>query len=477
MLVSLLFDTEDYTSPEALGMDDICGWLARIMTEEGVTGTFLVIPQKARALADRGRTDVIAAMRDHEIGLHTGRGSEHPTVVECLEGCGWDDGVERAFAIERAGIETLESVFETRITACSRHGASWAPQFVAACGKLDRPVVYSHAAPPSVGVGWYAGTLNLRPWIEVLERDYSEPGRLEPRLESLDQRLTEAAEREPWIGVFGGHPAMFKAKQFWDSLNYVDGTNRPRPNWRAPDCRSDEEMDRAREGFRTLVRFVRDHPSTEMAPVAELARRMRGRRDSVPRAELVDLAQKALDTGAEDVFGYTILCDETLSPAQQVVGFARALMAPDADTLPMDEPLGPVESPLRGTGGDLAWSDLREIAVALDHAARSDGRLPGNLTAGRRTIGLGGAYFALAAALGKSGDTNLGFVSPDFPDSPPEFPYFAPQYPSYGNRIANAFANDVVGWPIHKPHIDLDEMVRLTRLMAWTLRRPAVLTR
>lgn len=465
MRVSLLFDTEDYTSPESLGLDDICGWLAGIMTEEGVTGTFLVIPQKARALAERGRTDVIAAMRRHEIGLHTGRGSEHPTMVELLEGCSWDDGVAKTLEVERAGLETLEQVFEVEVPTCSRHGASWAPQFVAACGRLGRPVVYSHAAPPTVGMGWYAGALNLKRWILMLERDYSDPPRLDARLRRLDGELRQAAATEPWVGLFCGHPAMIKTLQFWDSLNYADGFNRPRSQWLAPDCRDDAAVERAKEGFRRLIRFVREHESADLAPVAEVARRFAGRRETIGRADLLHLAARALATGQEDIFTYRILDDEPLSPAQQIVGFARALIQPTADPVPLDDPLGPIDDPRHATdGGVLRWDHLRALATAVDHAARAAGQLPGNLDAGGRTIGLGGAYFALPEALLKTRD---GAAEPVV-----HAPYFAPAYPYHGDRIAADFLADVAGWPIHRPHIDTDEMVRLTRLQAWTLRRP-----
>ena len=59
--VVVTFDTEDYITPEAEGIDDIPKWLAETMTEEGVTGTFFVIGEKGRSLERRGRHDVIAA--------------------------------------------------------------------------------------------------------------------------------------------------------------------------------------------------------------------------------------------------------------------------------------------------------------------------------------------------------------------------------------------------------------------------------
>ena len=82
------FDVEDYISPESEHIDDIPKWLAEIMSEEGVTGTFFVIGEKARSFEKRGRRDVIAAMAKHDIGSHTNFGSIHPTVTEELEKAG-----------------------------------------------------------------------------------------------------------------------------------------------------------------------------------------------------------------------------------------------------------------------------------------------------------------------------------------------------------------------------------------------------
>lgn len=90
METTLVFDVEDYTTPGRYGLDDIPGWMAEIMTEEEVTGTFMVIGGKARVLEARGRTDVIKAMARHEIGSHTDNGSHHPTLCESLAGLDWD---------------------------------------------------------------------------------------------------------------------------------------------------------------------------------------------------------------------------------------------------------------------------------------------------------------------------------------------------------------------------------------------------
>jgi hypothetical protein len=55
MFLVVNFDVEDYITPESERIDDIPKWLAEIMSDEGVTGTFFVIGEKARSLEKRGR--------------------------------------------------------------------------------------------------------------------------------------------------------------------------------------------------------------------------------------------------------------------------------------------------------------------------------------------------------------------------------------------------------------------------------------
>ena len=65
VLVILWFDTEDYLLPAS---DDAAKRVAEILTARGVRGTFKIVGEKARVLERRGRTDVIAALKRHDMG-------------------------------------------------------------------------------------------------------------------------------------------------------------------------------------------------------------------------------------------------------------------------------------------------------------------------------------------------------------------------------------------------------------------------
>ena len=83
--VALWFDTEDYILPQD---DEATKRLAEMLTRLGVRATFKIVGEKARVLERRGRVDVIAALRKHDIGYHSNTHSQQPTVAVYLQSAG-----------------------------------------------------------------------------------------------------------------------------------------------------------------------------------------------------------------------------------------------------------------------------------------------------------------------------------------------------------------------------------------------------
>src|SRR5574339_23980 len=99
VLVILWFDTEDYLLPAS---DDAAKRVAETLSARGIRATFKVVGEKARALERRGRADVIAALKQHDIGYHSNLHSVHPTPAEYLADAGWSEGVSE-FARREGG--------------------------------------------------------------------------------------------------------------------------------------------------------------------------------------------------------------------------------------------------------------------------------------------------------------------------------------------------------------------------------------
>src|SRR5216110_879844 len=123
--VVLWFDTEDYILPAS---DDAALRLADWLTGEGIRATFKVVGEKARTLERRGRTDVIAALKKHEIGYHSNYHSFQPSPAMYLSQLGWDDGVAEFDRRERPGYDDVKRVFGSAPSCYGQPGSSWGPQ-------------------------------------------------------------------------------------------------------------------------------------------------------------------------------------------------------------------------------------------------------------------------------------------------------------------------------------------------------------
>src|SRR5437763_1374813 len=121
----LSFDTEDYETPASDDAEK--GW-AEMLMRYGLTGCFCVVGEEARALRDRGRRDVLAALARHEVAYHSDLHSAHPTHAEYLDTMGWPEGVRAVLEGEAQGIGDLRSLLGQQPSAYCKPGNSWGPQ-------------------------------------------------------------------------------------------------------------------------------------------------------------------------------------------------------------------------------------------------------------------------------------------------------------------------------------------------------------
>src|ERR1043166_3252561 len=132
--VILWFDTEDYMLPAD---DDACLRLAKMLTERHIHATFKVVGEKARVLERRGRRDVIAALKKHDIGFHAHFYSVHPATTEYRADCCLLDGMAEFARREGGGAADVRRIFKVKTLACyGQPGSSWAPQAIAALPEI-----------------------------------------------------------------------------------------------------------------------------------------------------------------------------------------------------------------------------------------------------------------------------------------------------------------------------------------------------
>lgn len=137
----IYFDTEDFFSPPEAPVHRLPGQLAEIMTRHGLPGCFHIHGEKARFMERHGQTEVIEALRQHDVSLHYDRGSVHPTTAEEVSQLDWYRGVERTLFRGLPGFQALERIFG-QSSSLTQHGGTFAA-----------PVVYAAAwvqASPSM---------------------------------------------------------------------------------------------------------------------------------------------------------------------------------------------------------------------------------------------------------------------------------------------------------------------------------------
>ena len=167
--VVLWFDAEDYILPED---DDATRRLAEMLTRLGVKATFKVVGEKARVLEQRGRTDVIAALKLHEIGYHSNTHSQQPTIAVYLQNAGWDDGRAEFERREGQGSRDVARIFGRTPVAYGQPGSAWAPQSYPALRAMGIGMYLDEA--DHVGIDdqpfYYGGMLNVFKMRSTLAR-------------------------------------------------------------------------------------------------------------------------------------------------------------------------------------------------------------------------------------------------------------------------------------------------------------------
>lgn len=306
MYVTLLMDVEDLVAPEA---DDIAGKCADILFEEDVRATLCVVGEKARLLKQRGRDDVIAALKRHDIGFHTDFHSVHPTITEYLGDKGWEDGVAEALRRETPGVQAIRDVFGVTPSCWGGPGNTWGPQICEAMRQLGVPAfVYAHTQIPQGDTHRFAGMLAYPGGRYLNESALTDDDQAAQNRERLQHELREdVAAGVFWREVFLGHPTRILHEEFWDAPNFAHGANPPREEWKPARRKSQADLDRALQNFREATRFLRTLPDIEIRTIREMNALLAG----VPATPLEPAAQEAvwpeIETRLRSMAGWPIL--------------------------------------------------------------------------------------------------------------------------------------------------------------------------
>lgn len=466
MYVILAFDTEDVYYPPEYRIDDIPGWLAGIMSEVGVIGTFYVMGEKAETLVDRGRQDVLERMSRHAIASHQ-QGNRYPLLPQVVEGKNWQEGVEAVRAYEDWVTEQHFRAFGRAPIGFSRHNCYFAPQHLAVAGERGLSYMYMITQiPGSRQPLWYAGALTFPSegpnTYAGFDRIYSRDEVFEAQLAGLrrfvDERL---AAGDDWVTVFGCHPVQVMARDWLE--HYTLGSGRARTpqelGW-LYQVKGREEEPRAQANFRRLCQYLKDHPDLMVVGMDEAARLFRAQPERIDRDALIAHAAETVEHGE-------IRFHPVFSPAELLCGLAESLaLAGSGGNLPEAVPrrsvLGPVSRPAIARGlVTVTYEELVAICRELVGQVEGSGHLPANLTLRGEHLGVGQAALLVARAYLAQAryDRYEHLAVPD-----------GPRYPKIAYEL-DAWVRRCIGdhWALPLD-FSCESLAEQTRLQTWTMK-------
>ncbi|MDX2030279.1 MAG: hypothetical protein SF339_06400 [Blastocatellia bacterium] len=469
--VTLWFDTEDYVLPQS---DDAAKRLAEILTRLGVRGTFKVVGEKARALETRGRRDVIAALRKHEIGYHSNTHSMQPTIAVYLQHAGWADGVAEFQRREQPGVRDIERIFGVTPICYGQPGAAWAPQTYPALTRMGIGMYLDES--DHVGIEdqpfYYGGMLNVTRMRSNVVRMELKGG------ESLAEgkaRFTAAVRRLQSRG--GGtisiyyHPCEWVHTEFWDGVNFRRGANPPRSEWKLPPMRPAAETEKAFADFEQYVKFIQAQPEARFVTAAELMKLYEDRAAarSFSAAETRQLAESI-----HSEIGFQRRGEYALSGAdafailnEAMAGYVERGSFPEA--VKPARLFGPARSFALPAGGtrpaSLPWpafaASVREVATMT----RATGGMPSEIWIGVDCLSPQDYLATLAGAIEEIAATKK---------TPTQVAVREGRFTA--DRFVAEDSTKLWGWVIFPEGFHAPKIMEHARLQAWTL-KPAILSK
>jgi len=464
--VILWFDTEDYILPAS---DDAALRIASFLSSQGLKATFKVVGEKARTLERRGRQDVIAAIRRHEIGYHSNLHSQHPSPAERLSHMEWDEGVEEFDRKERQGFDDVQRIFGKAPVCYGQPGASWAPQTYAALKRWGIRLYLDES--DHVGIHsqpfWYCGLLNVLKMREFLTRvelgQDSDLEKAKSEFQAIHQKLR--ARGGGVVSIYY-HPCEFVHQKFWDLVNFSNGMNPPQQSWKLPPVKSAVEIYQGFRNFEAYISFLRNTSGVEFVTAGELLNLYEDKAATraFSREELLQLSQ-----AVQKETTFWTQTDFSLSPAEifsllnsTLSSFLKSQKVPSQ--VRSEFTLGPTRRVEKlAQSWSTSWNEFAAVSLDVQSALQKQGHIPNEVWIGSRALppeDYLAAVGAVVEELIRSGKPKETIAL------------------QHGNFTADQYvAADSPGiwkWSIFPEGFHAPKIMELAKLQAWTL-KPAIL--
>jgi hypothetical protein len=463
--VTLWFDTEDYILPQS---DDAAKRVAEMLTRLGIQATFNVVGEKARVLEQRGRSDVIAALKKHEVGYHSNTHSQQPTVAVYLQHTGWDDGSAEFYRREAQGVKDIERIFGVTPVCYGQPGSAWAAQAYPALKRMGIEAYVDEA--DHVGIDeqpfYYGGMLNVfKMRSNVVRMDLGRTDNLSVARAKFQQAAQTLRQRGGGTISIYYHPCEFIHREFWDGVNFRRGANPPRGQWKLPPMQTAEEIERNFRDFEQYVKFIQSQSGVRFVTVADLKRLYADRAltHNFTNDEIVSIARSVQkEITFQQVNGLT------LSAADCFWLLTEAFVNGTRSPVRLTTLYGPALQYAPAAGGSKFTSikagEFSEAAAQVSQFCRTHGRIPDEVWIGAYSISPQDYLATLGAAIEGRKNSNAKEIITLLQGKFTADAYVAEDSPK------------LWGWVIFPEGFHAPKIMGLARLQAWTL-KPALLSR
>lgn len=303
----LWFDVEDYVTPES---DDAFYDLLVLMEKYGVKSTIKFCSRKLRLLKERGRTDILNKLVQHEMAFHTINHSIHPLPTEYLDNYNFSDGAIEFDRREKKGIDEITELAGQYPTSYGQPGVAWAPAVFPSLVKngiytyLDYHPIINFDGKPF----WYGGVLylsNLKYLLHIKkDKTYGQ-------LVNFYKSIEEYDDENVFISLYD-HPTELCTSEFWDEVNFPHGKN---PSYLKPAPLVDKETrDALFNEYEEFFKATINDPSLEYLTASEVFKYLK-----YNLKKLTSLDIEKMEYNSYDEVDYVKVRNEYYSPSEVLI--------------------------------------------------------------------------------------------------------------------------------------------------------------
>ena len=362
------FDTEDFTSEPAA---DAILREAENLRSCGVRGCFCLVGLLARQLTAWGRTDVLEALRYHEIETHSYGHTLHPIINEYTDIADFEQARREVVRQESEALRLIRAATGTeKVYAAVPPGNQKSYAAMYAYSEMGIPIYAdTFCDPPDGGGAYYCNIFHIE-YAYCMEQDFFTGG--EKEIRAVLDRLAERKR-----AVLYTHPNASMFAEWWDIVNYDKENLCAFGEWKPCKRRPQEQTERFFRNLGLLLRILKEDDRFRIVTYGDVAARLAGEKPRVLTPELLPsvrtcLREKFFPIGGDVSFSLSdiflacrgFLCGETQHVCGKVYGF-------------LEQPFAAKQT------FTVTAREMRESAGQIS----PDGFLPTKLTVGGKALG------------------------------------------------------------------------------------------